>query len=247
MNWIWKTTVTGAVLLIATEKNVYAQYDASRYEVGLNAGTLIYQGDLSAARMGYTKNLKPAIGVSLTRTIDPYFSLRANLTFGKIGADESKIGTPAYKQLRNFKFSTPVTELTAMLVWNVAGDNAGRKLNYYFLGGAGFSFLNVKKDWRGINTSFFDNKSQAIIGLGTDTLRIAPRLIPVFPVGAGLRYQLTNSFSLHAEAVYRFTITDYLDGFKYSVNPNKKDSYYGISLGVSFKLGNNQFRCPAVN
>jgi hypothetical protein len=71
-------------------------------------------------------------------------------------------------------------------------------------------------------------------------------LIPVFPVGAGLRYQLSNSFALHAEAVYRFTLTDYLDGFKYSVNPDKRDSYYGLSVGISFRLGNNRFRCPEV-
>lgn len=246
MNWIWKTTVTGAVLLGA-QKNVSAQYQASKYELGLHIGTLIYQGDLSAARLGYTKNLKPAIGISLSRVMNPYFSVRANLTRGKLGADESTISDPAYKKLRNFKFSTPVTELSAMLVWNVAGDNAGRKLNYYFLGGAGVGFLNIKRDWHSINSNFFDDKSQAMIGLGKDTVHSTPRITPVFPVGAGLRYQLSKSISLHAEALYRITLTDCIDGFKYSVNPAKRDSYYGVSVGVHFKLGNNQFRCPEVN
>ncbi len=243
MNWIWKTTITGAVLFTA-QKEVSAQYSPSKYELGLNIGTLIYQGDLSAARLGYTKNLKPAIGLSVSRVIDPYFSLRGNLTFGRLGADESKISNPAYKQLRNFTFTTPVTELSAMLVWNVAGDNAGHKLNYYFMGGAGLSFLKVQRDWSRIDTNYFGAKSRTIVGLGRDTMHSMPRITPVFPVGAGLRYQLSNSISLNAEAVYRITLTDYLDGFKYAVNPNKRDSYYGISVGIGFKLGNNRYRCP---
>lgn len=248
MNCIWKTTVASTVLVIATGAKSYCQYNTPRYEVGLSVGTLIYQGDLSSARMGYTKKLKPAIGLSLSRIIDPYFSLRGNLVIGKISADESTISQPAYKQQRNFKFSTPVTELSAMLVWNVAGDNAGRRLNYYFLGGAGVSFLHIKRDWSGINKDYFDTKSEAIVGLGIDTVHATPRITPVFPIGAGLRYQLSNSLSLHAEGIYRFTLTDYLDGFKHAVNPDRRDSYYGISVGASFKLGaNNRFKCPQVN
>ena len=245
MNWIWKTTITGAVLFVS-QKDVLAQYTPSKYEIGVNIGTLIYQGDLSAGRLGYTNNVKPAIGLSVSRVIDPYFSLRGNLTFGRLSADESKISNPAYKQLRNFFFTTPVTELSAMLVWNVAGDNTDRKLNYYFMGGAGVSFLNVHRNWSRIDTNYFGNKSAAIIGLGRDTVRSTPRIAPVFPVGAGLRYQLSNSLSLNAEAVYRITLTDYLDGFKYAANPDKRDSYYGISVGIGLKLDNNRYRCPEV-
>ena len=48
-----------------------------------------------------------------------------------------------------------------------------------------------------------------------------------------------------AEASYRFTFTDYLDGFSEVANPKKKDYYSSYSVGLIYTLGvKNTLNCP---
>jgi opacity protein-like surface antigen len=219
------------------------------YEIGINVGTLIYQGDLNNTAIGATKNLKPAIGVYVNKELDTYFSLRASLLYGKIGDDESQYINPSWKQQRNFKFSTSVTELSTVLVWNFLGDNGVRDyrtFSPYVFGGVGISLLNVKRDWSSINRTAFDDKSSAIIGLGIDTLRATPKILPVIPVGIGLRYAVNNKISIRAEATYRLNFSDYIDGFSQAGNPTANDKYYGLSIGMGVKLFSNNYKCPTV-
>ncbi len=242
------TSTLLSIAFTATFTAVSAQ-NKSNYEVGINAGTLIYQGDLSNSALGSVKNLKPAIGVYVTKELDTYFSLRANLLYGKISEDESQYSSPSWKQLRNFKFSTSVTELSTVLVWNFLGDNGVKDYHMfspYIFGGLGLSLLHVKRDWSGINSTVFDNKSSAIIGLGIDTLHATPTILPVIPVGIGLRYALSNKISIRAEATYRLTFSDYIDGFSQSTNPTTKDKYYGLSIGLGIKLFSNNYKCPTI-
>ena len=237
------------ITLITILNSTLSAQQKPNYEVGINIGTLVYQGDLTASAFGSYQQLKPAVGLTVSKHLSSHFALCANLLFGKIGADESQMKSPAFKQYRNFKFSTSVTELSTVLVWNALGESIDkyyRKISPYVFAGAGLTFLDVKRDWGRINTSFFDTKSTAIIGLGIDTLHNTPKILPIIPIGAGVNYAITNCIGIKAEATYRFTFSDYVDGFKYAANPTSLDSYYGLSLGISLKLGNNSFRCPTL-
>ena len=84
-------------------------------------------------------------------------------------------------------------------------------------------------------------------GLAVDAAKSLPPIIPVLPVGAGVRYSLNDRFSLIGETSYRLSFTDYLDGFSKAANPNKNDHYLSHSIGViySFKKKNNkELGCP---
>ncbi len=240
MSSIKKTFFT--LLLIGGSHSLFAQYKSSPWEVGLHFGTLIYQGDLSKSFAGDYSSLHPAIGLYASRSIDPYFAIRGNFTYGKISEDEAKFTTPVWKQFRAFNFSTTIKELTASLVFSPFGDNNDRKISPYLFAGAGVAFVNVHRDWHRYDTSVYNTKSQVQQGLAIDTLHSPPRVIAILPVGAGLRYAIGSQWSLNAEATYRLTATDYLDGFKYAGNPTKRDGYYGFSLGVSYRFGG--YKCP---
>ncbi len=248
MNFKVKISLVMLITIPTTATKVLAQSKSS-YEIGINVGTLIYQGDLSQSAFGSTKDLKPAVGIYVGKDLNAYFSLRANLTIGKIGADESQFSYPAYKKFRNFMFTTPITEFSTVLVWNILGQSADRdyrKLSPYIFAGAGISFLNVNRDWSKIDTTVFNSKSAAIIGLGKDTLQATPRILPVIPLGIGLKYAITDKIGINAEATYRLAFSDYIDGFSYAANPNTTDKYYGISIGVSLNLARNNYKCPRV-
>jgi hypothetical protein len=244
---ILKTTILSLLVIAFNNFKSSGQFIPSKYEVGLNVGSLIYQGDLSAGMAGYTGYIRPAIGLYLTKSLDDYFSIRINGVRGRIGADESTYASPAWRRFRNLSFSSSVTEFSAALNWDLLGKTyreGFRRFSPYFFAGAGVTILNVHRNWSGFNRVFFGPKSAAAIGLGIDTLRQTPGIIAVIPLGAGLRYRLTDQFFLNVEMVYRLTASDYVDGFKYAGNPARDDHYYGFSVGVSYRFGHYETSCP---
>jgi len=234
-----------AVFLSFSASFATAQFKSNGYSIGLTAGTLVYQGDLSTSRIGSVSFMKPAIGVTVSRQVDPYFTVRASLMRGKLQADESTVSEPAWRKERAFRFSTPVTELSVQLLWYPL-TNAQTRMYPYVFAGAGASLLNISRDYSRVNTNYFDAKSAVVQGLAVDAQNNTPRVLPVIPLGAGLQYHLSDRISAFGEGNYRFTSSDYLDGFKYAANPNKKDSYYGVSVGIQMSLGSMQNDCPRV-
>ncbi len=247
MNAIPKVIVGSLILFAISVNQSNAQFIPSKWEIGLNLGTLIYQGDLSAGDLGYTYNLKPSVSVWAAKSIDDYFSIRYSLLRGDIGADESTYASPEWRRHRNFKFNSSVTEFSTSFVWDLFGKTyreGMRRFSPYFFAGAGFSILNVKRDWSRFDTTYFNSKTSASEGLAIDSTHKTPWIIPVIPVGAGLRYMISDHFFLNAEASYRITMSDEIDGFKYSGNPQKNDHYYGLTIGLSYRFGSDRTACP---
>lgn len=244
MNAVCPKLAAALALFILFSGPLIAQYSPSKFEVGASVGTLVYQGDLANGKLGNYQLLKPSATIWGSYSFDQYFALRGNLAVGGLSADESKQSFPDYKQHRNFSFSTPVAELSALLVWTPAGQATDSRFSYYFTGGIGASFLSITRNFTNLDLAYFDVKDPAIVGLPLDIAHRTPRVIPVLPLGAGVKYALNENWSLNTEFIYRLTATDYLDGFKYAANPKKRDSYYGLTVGVSYKLGGNRYRCP---
>jgi hypothetical protein len=249
MNSMLRAKMTiGFVITLAIQKTL-AQFTPSKWEIGINAGTLIYQGDLSESALGYTKSLKPSVELWVSKSLDAYFSIRANLLQGSMGADESTYSTPDWRRHRNLTFNTSVTEVSAELVWDLSGKTyreGMHRFSPYFFAGAGFAILHINRNWSRFDTTYFNSKSAASLGLGKDTLIRPPTFLPVIPVGAGLRYMITNQIFINAEATYRITSSDYIDGFSFTGNPGKNDHYYGLTLGVSYRFGWNGMSCPKI-
>jgi hypothetical protein len=248
MRFIWRTSFA-ILCVIANLQKSNAQLVLSNYEIGINAGTLIYQGNLSESVWGYTRNLKPAFGLYGSKSLTEYFSVRANFQYGNIGADESTYASPAYRRHRNLEFSSPVMESSGQLVWDLIGKSYRydkHTISPYFFIGGGFSLLNINRNWSRFDTTYFNSKSSASKGLGIDTLHEPPHIIPVLPIGMGLRYMIGSQISVNGEFTYRLTTTDYLDGFRYAADPNKHDHYYGFTLGLSYRFGHDGYSCPKV-
>lgn len=225
-----------------------AQNYRYHYEAGINLGTLLYQGDLVSSSFGSFKGTAPMVQLWAGKPFSPYFSWRVNLMFGSLGMDESWFTTPYWKRLRNFSFHTPVAELSGLLQYNIYGDNdkdTYHILTPYLFTGLGLAKLDIHRDWSRLDSSV-SPESPIRKGILIDSMHALPSVLPVLPVGLGLKWMVTPRVAVNAELNLRLTLTDYLDGFSYAANPNAKDTYYGISLGVSFVLGNNEMKCPQV-
>ena len=219
-----------------------------KYELGINAGAYIYQGDLTPNPLGSYKTKKIGLGFTGAKILNSSFSARGSLLFAKLKADESKYSNPEYRQQRNLNFKSPLIELTGQLVWNPLGRNYTDKgFSPYIFGGGGFSYLKVKRDWSNLNAEYFGATSTTITGLATDQQTTPPRIIPVLPVGLGARYNLSSRFAVTAESSYRVTFTDYIDGFSYAANPERNDHYISHTIGLVYRIGKkNTLGCPVV-
>lgn len=232
-----------------TNNALYAQWTGVvKYEAGLSAGAFIYQGDLAPSDFGSYKTIRPTVAVSGSRILNRAFALRANLAVGGLRADESKYSHPEYRQQRNFASRSFVAELAVQAVWNPLGRNyEDRGFTPYVFGGAGVSYINTTRDWSRLNADYFTENSDILAGLAVDIAGSTSKFIPVVPVGIGLRYAITPRIAVNAETNYRITFTDYIDGFSYSANPDKRDHYHSHTIGVIYRFGRrNTLACPVV-
>lgn len=220
----------------------------SKWELGLSAGPMIYQGDLAPSIAGSFKEVSIGGMVSATRLLDRSFGLRTGLTLGELRGDDRKYGNEAWRQARALRFRTTAVELSESLVYDLFGNNDNHlRFSPYVFAGVGYTFLRVRRDASRFDSTYFASAQGArvINGLRADLARDPPRGVLVVPVGVGVRYVLTPAWSLNLEANYRFSETDYLDGFSRVGNDGRNDHYYSIMLGVLFKiLPNKEMKCP---
>jgi opacity protein-like surface antigen len=226
-----------------------AQLNLHNWQVGINAGTFVYQGDLTPQTFGSYKTLKPTLGFYISRILNPSFLLRTNIAAGRLLGADARYSSPAYRQQRNLRFTSPVTEISELMVWNMFGNNGneiGNRFSPYVFGGVGVSFLKVDRS-SNLNKSYFVNEPNVTSGLAADMNKTPPRAILVLPAGIGVEYFLTSNLSLTAETNFRYTFTDYLDGFSQVANPKKKDFYQSHTVGLVFKFNKNKgLPCPVI-
>ena len=246
-----KRTTTSAVIIVLFLFANYAvraqQYP--KYEFGISIGFTVYQGDLTPQQLGSFKTQKLALGLQAARLLSPSWSVRAAFLRGRLKGDDALYANPEYRQQRNFNFRTPVTEFTGQLVWNPLGRNyADKGISPYVFAGAGLAFLRINRDWSGLNSSYFNSETSSVFsGLAADTTHSVPRVIPVIPIGMGVKYFFTPKLGMNAEAACRLGYTDYLDGFSEAANPAKRDHYLNYSVGIVYRTGKkNMLKCPKI-
>jgi hypothetical protein len=222
-----------------------AQSDLSKYQLGFTAGMFIYQGDLTPSRFGSFKTATFAGNIFLNRILNSSFLLRTSLAFGKLRGDDAKYSSPAWRQQRNFNFSSPVIEISELLVYHPLRND--RTLSPYIFGGPGLGWLNITRDWSKFNSEFFNAEPNVQAGLSEDIAHATPHLLPVALLGAGVEYDYSKKLSFIAESSYRFTLSDYVDGFSKAANPAKYDHYQNYSVGLIYKFGKKgAVDCPVV-
>ncbi|MBS1742478.1 MAG: hypothetical protein JST81_05530 [Bacteroidetes bacterium] len=227
--------------MLFTQESPAQPYRIPKYEVGINAGIYMYQGDLTPHRLGSAETVQPGIGISGARIISKSFAVRILFVVARLGANESIYPLPEWRQQRNFAFSASVKELNISFHWNLFGTNyeAVRYEPYVFVG-AGASVVNTQKDYSRVNWTYFGEHSEVGVGLVKDISTSSQKVIPVIPAGAGIRYHISDRIVCNLEGAYRFMRNDYVDGFSYAANPTLQDHYMSVTVGASYKFGSIQ-------
>ena len=241
--------VIALVTVMVIYLSLLSNAQRSSLEFGVNAGTLVYEGDLTPHELGDMKTMKYVFEGFISKNITNHVSVRLSLITGKIQGDDSKYEKPTWRKQRNYFFQSAVTELSAIVLWNVRGlvPNAAGIVNFtpYLFAGAGITRLNVRRDVSRFNNLHFTNQQNVLTGLVEDLNHEPPSIIPVIPFGGGVRMGVTPRLSIITETSYRHTFTDYLDGFSKGANPGKNDHYYSHTFGVVYTMGKiGKMECP---
>jgi hypothetical protein len=223
----------------------------TRWEFGASVGIFMYQGDLTPSVIGGYKDPKLGLNLFASRIMSSSLALRGQLSLSALKTNEADYNNPAWRQQRNLAFVSPLAEVSALAVWYPKADLMDapylKNISPYLFAGAALSFLSVRRDFSRFNGDFFNTQPKVINGLALDALHRTPKLTPVIPVGAGAKYPVSEKFSLFAEASYRLGFNDYIDGVSKAGNPRKKDHYYSVSIGLTYRpFRNRGIGCPSV-
>jgi opacity protein-like surface antigen len=67
----------------------------------------------------------------------------------------------------------------------------------------------------------------------------------VFPFGLGLKYVIDDRWLLQGELGYRYSVTDYIEGYKQDRDSKYPDVYYFLTFSVAYKLATSRKGIPS--
>ena len=265
-------TINILVILFLFQTNADAQrWKLRRYEVSFNLGTVQAFGDFGTFPNGENwlglKDInllanRPAFGVSLRYKIDPLYAVSLHVSYGKGYGDDGEVGVDDHCTGRAFK--TPIYELhTRFEYFLISEDQSGLKsaamfnrrgmINNYrtisaytFLGIGGMYMQPDFISREGINYDESLDPSfryyQTIDAPSTSYSNFNL----VVPVGLGARYILNDQWIMGAEVGWRWTSTDFIDGFTTTSEATKhNDVYYFLMFNITHRIKTTRRGLPA--
>ncbi len=195
--------------------------------------------------------------IYFTTTYKEAVALRIEGTFGNVKAYDSILKavqetTPRYN--RNLSFSSKISEISIVgefypmfifINWAERDDDPP-SFSPYLLAGVGYYSFNPQTI---LNGRTVDLQPLSTEGQGFTEYpdRQPYKLKQInFPVGIGMKYELSSNFNLRAEFMYRILTTDYLDDLSTRyVSPSLFSKYFsGNQLADALALSDRRFSDP---
>lgn len=206
------------------------------WEIGIPLGLTQYLGDVHCS-MPYASGNRLVTGLFARRHISDYFALRPQVLVGGLAGNDFS-HPDGYWDYRGLKFKTPLVE--AALLGEIypfkerkfTCDGITRKtLAPYLFAGVGATYTNPTVTVQP-GTTF----PPLPVDLMADQDNLK-KWAAVIPFGLGVKWNLAERFTLGAEAGYRYSLSDYLDGISIAGNNERNDGYFLGLLTGSYRFG----------
>jgi Domain of unknown function (DUF6089) len=237
--------IVSALFFKTTAQDVYEQVG----EFGVTAGVAHYFGDLNTR--GRINRPKPAIGIFFKKQFNNYLGVRASAHYAQLGYSDV-YSKNNFQKRRNLSFNSDIFEIALQGDFNffkfVPGDPYYSFTPFVSLGIGAFSYNPY---------TYYQGKKVFLRPLGTEGQSIGyidpnsgkkrkpyGSIAACFPIGAGIKYNVSNNINLSFQITHRLTLTDYLDDVsttfvgidKFPVL-NGQPSIAGILQDRSFETG----------
>jgi hypothetical protein len=207
---VFSKRITLLLLIIISVSKASAQEFFTPTEYGVLLGGSTYFGDLNP-NYGY-KFIRPAAGLFVRYSFNPYIAVRGAVNYTKVGYDDSYTKNP-YQLTRNLNFRSDILEANVMaefnFFWFATGDPQHR-FTPYLTGGFGAFYYEPYTTYNDLRYNLRPLGTE-----GQNTAEFADRKYQPYnfciPVGAGIKYWLGPGVNFNFEIVNRFTFTDYID------------------------------------
>jgi len=160
-----------------------SSFAQKKADIGIFVGGAYYQGDINHARLFYHVN--PSYGILYRFNLNTRFAFRGNLIISSLSGSDKDF-TYDYQTYRNWKFSTPLVDISGQTEFNFKKYHVGKKkyphTPYVFLG---LSFIIA---------SYAQNPY--VIGI---------------PFGLGYKQNIGKRIGIGVEWGYRKTFSDDID------------------------------------
>ncbi len=211
------------------------------WEIGVTAGVNQYFGDMHCSKPYASQNSFMG-GIFVRRHLNDFFSLRPQILIGRLaGRDlDSPVARWDYRRLR-FN-SSPFVEAALLGEYYPFRERRftcdgflKNGLAPYLFAGVGVAYSNPTITQESgatfpVNASLLAQDREHLDKFGN-------RLGVIFPVGVGVKYNVSNRWTLGVEGGYRFSTSDYLDGLSLAGNPDRKDGYFLGNVLASYRFG----------
>jgi opacity protein-like surface antigen len=193
--------------------NLYGQQQSTVYdgEIGFSLGVAHYFGDLN--NNGAFNRPKPVVGLFFRKQASDYIGIRIGAHFAQLGYSD-KYSKNDFQQRRNLSFNTNIWELALQGDFNFFRFEPGNPeymfTPYITLGVGIFNY----DPYAYLNDQKYFLRPQGTEGQGTT---LYPDRQPYsniafcFPIGMGIKYNISPNLNFAFEISYRYTSTDYLD------------------------------------
>ena len=179
-------------------------------EFGITAGAAHYFGDLNTRAA--INRPKPALGIFFRKQFGNYVGVRINAHYAQLGYSDI-YSKNDYQRTRNLSFNTNIWELAIQGDFNffkfIPGDEDHLFTPYVTLGIGVFTYDPY---------AYLDGKKEFLRPLGTEGQLIGYKgrksystMAFCVPLGAGIKYNISEKMNLSFEISQRFTNTDYID------------------------------------
>jgi hypothetical protein len=212
-------------------------------EVGVSFGTCNFLGDLGKKDPDgkfYFSDVnssffRPAVGAFYRVGFNNWISAKATLTYGRLYGDDRMTDYKEiqdanwFRNYRNLHFKSPILEGTLMAEIHLLPYAAGStrlRIAPYITAGIGVFYHNPKAEYNGewVSLRNIGTEGQGMPGYANKYSLIQPS----FPIGFGLKYNVTRELTVTLEFAHRFTFSDYIDDVS-NKYPDKADidAFYG--------------------
>lgn len=229
-------TLNIAIVVLLLPFSLFAQYN---WEGGIFGGGGFYLGDLvEDDRIPFFEETQPAFGVYFNYQLHQQWALRINANYLKISGDDTNFTSTAFSEKRQFSFESTILEGGLGFQWEPFGKWRYKELGtfkklvspYIFLGLSGL-YTDPMADFALQAGEGLAEEVQTDIDEGGTAINIG------FPIGGGLKFDLSPITTLGLEVGVRPTLTDYLDGISATAGPDHNDWLLSGGLMLGFRFG----------
>ncbi|WP_199141038.1 DUF6089 family protein [Pedobacter sp. ASV12] len=204
---------------------------AQRFEVGAHAGGSSYMGDLNQYNPVKISGIEAGAFVKLN--FNPHLALGLHYNYGKVKGNDASSNNEQFRQ-RNLSFFTPLNEFSLLVDFNffdMFAYNGRRRFTPFLFGGVGTVLFEPKANYEGetykLRLYYTEGQPKAY-----------KKYALTFPIGAGTKYKLNDSWTLFTQVGFRIPLTDYIDDVSgLYPDPNVWTRNQGLSRALSDRSG----------